>query len=395
MSTCTPIFKAFPYGKDFSIAFSTKRGCEELDFDDITEITVTIYKNKLQDIKILEFGDGDFSERFDVSPVQESVEVSVPWADVLAWEASNEDELSARGTIQSVLTIQTTDRTYTIGPKMGVIGSNRFKLSSSPYKSSHDQWPVDVMTQDVETVFEAQLVDVDGSCIDLTDMSVVYVINDHYTTPARANITASILDAEAGVVQVSVPKIVLGLPGLYLAAFVVINQDDEMVFHMPRYLQIEANTNSASVNVPLSITEVRLAIRDWPVDNNLLDTVEFTDSEIAWALRRPVDIWNATPPFIHEFSPATFPWRGPWLDGTIGELCNIAMHHYARNQLPYSAGGLTVDDKNKYGVYAKMGEQSHAKFKEFVLRKKTEMNVMGGFVLNNGAYQGIGYRRRS
>ena len=65
---------------------------------------------------------------------------------------------------------------------------------------------------------------------------------------------------------------------------------------------------------PLSLAEVRLSLLDVNSGdngapfNNLLDGVEFTDQEVAYAIRRVVDMWNETPPPV---SPPLLSNTGP------------------------------------------------------------------------------------
>jgi hypothetical protein len=133
-----------------------------------------------------------------------------------------------------------------------------------------------------------------------------------------------------------------------------------------------------------------LYLKDYPDLNNLFEEVEFSDQEIAFALIRPIDVWNTLPPNLGNITPQQFAkYRGAWLWGTLHELLTIASNYYRREHLPYTAAGLSVDDKNKARSYMESAEQYNLKFREFVDRTKAELNIMGGFLHLSGPYRDI------
>jgi hypothetical protein len=148
----------------------------------------------------------------------------------------------------------------------------------------------------------------------------------------------------------------------------------------PFYFSVEPNLAAYNPSGPLTLAEIRLAVRDTcPEINFLIDTVEYKDEEIAWAMRRPIDYWNETPPNLGFHTPMDFPYRYHWLDATIGELLRMAAVWLNRNDLDYSAAGLTVNDTKDWSEYMKMAEQRSMEWKSFVKAKKLEINIEGGF----------------
>jgi hypothetical protein len=164
------------------------------------------------------------------------------------------------------------------------------------------------------------------------------------------------------------------------------------------YVEVEADVTDMTTNIiGVSIAEIRLAIRDLSrEDNFLLDDVEYTDTEIAWAMRRPVDNWNETPPDMkrYRYTPATFPYRYEWINAVKGELMLIAAAAYRRNHLAYSAAGLTVDDKNKGQIYEQLGQLLIDKWKEWVIIEKKSLNFRQCFNTTNIASFGRTSRGR-
>jgi hypothetical protein len=155
----------------------------------------------------------------------------------------------------------------------------------------------------------------------------------------------------------------------------------------PFYLNVEPNLAAYNPSGPLTVAEIRLSIRDTCPDLNfLIDAVEYSDEEIAWAMRRPIDYWNEASPNLGFHTPMDFPYRYHWLDATIGELLRMAAVWFIRNDLDYSAAGLTVADMKDGPEYMKMAEQRSAEWKNFVKAKKLEINIEGGFSSMGGYY---------
>lgn len=127
---------------------------------------------------------------------------------------------------------------------------------------------------------------------------------------------------------------------------------------------------------PPSIMEIRLHLRDSAgAENYLLDNLKFADSEIALAIRRPVEYWNEVPPPIQVFTTRDFPFRHAWLDGICGNLFLIAAEQFRANNLEYSAAGVQVNDQNKEPNYEQAAQRRLQDFKDFVGLKKVSMNL--------------------
>src|SRR5579859_5690061 len=105
----------------------------------------------------------------------------------------------------------------------------------------------------------------------------------------------------------------------------------------------------------LSEQDIRLFLMDKKELNPLLRGVRWTTEDIDSAINRCVDFWNETPPFINPLSPACFPFRYTLLIGVSGHLLKSASINEASNQLQYTADGITVLDKDKAEIFAKLG----------------------------------------
>lgn len=165
--------------------------------------------------------------------------------------------------------------------------------------------------------------------------------------------------------------------GIWISSMVLYDAQDNIVGEWPSYLSVRKSVTAAlRGNCPLSISEVRLALRDTcPEFNMLLLDVQFSDTEIAFAMTRPVDEWNESTPDVGTYSYSTFPWREFWMRATMGHLLQTAAYWYARNKLPYTAGGVAVNDLDKDQPYIMMASQLKQEWKEWMMRKKVEINA--------------------
>ena len=130
----------------------------------------------------------------------------------------------------------------------------------------------------------------------------------------------------------------------------------------------------------LTDIDVRIWLRDNdPEANKLLDDFEFTPEEIRTAMTFTVDYWNDQPPYIRNYDYDKFPYRSQLLTGTAANLLFMAAHKYRRDSLQYSAGGLTIQDQEKYQQYDAAGGSLWERYRDWVNRNKRGLNAEQGF----------------
>lgn len=191
-------------------------------------------------------------------------------------------------------------------------------------------------------------------------------------------------DPSAGEIFVEIAPEDIRYPGLYMGNVLLVDGGEaRQIFE----LYVESAPSIAWYNQgshPLTISEIRLWARDTqPAVNDLLDEVEYSDNEIAAAIRRGIDLWNGTTPYLrnYTFNTTSFPaeYRSQWINVTIGFLKIMAADWYERNHLPYSAGGVSIDDRNKFQGYRQDGYAKVQEYQMFVKDAKVSLNMRGGF----------------
>ena len=133
-------------------------------------------------------------------------------------------------------------------------------------------------------------------------------------------------------------------------------------------------------NTYLTDLDIRIWLRDNdPEANLLLDDFEFTPEEIRTAMTLAVDYWNDQPPALRNYDYDKFPWRSQLLRGTAGNLLWMAARGYGRNNLKYTAGGLSIDDQDKEQAYDAASARLTEAYHDWVIRHKRSLNAEQGF----------------
>ena len=221
----------------------------------------------------------------------------------------------------------------------------------------------------------------DGDPVDLTgtDHVELLVKETQFTNEEYIHKTLTVVDGTAGLVALEFAPADLPYAGIWPASFMLKNADGETTDEFNAWFYVKRSLSSVyPENRPITMAEVRMTLRDvCPEFNTLLLDLEFSDEEIMLAITKPIDEWNDTPPDLYQYSytTQTFPYRSYWLKSTCAYLLDSAAYAYARNTVPYQAGGISFDDKNKMQPYKALANELKAEWKEFVLLKKRELNM--------------------
>jgi hypothetical protein len=194
--------------------------------------------------------------------------------------------------------------------------------------------------------------------------------------PALFDVVGDLLDP-CGHVVFNLDESLTCHAGVYLCEVGRFATPDYLVDTWPCYLALEPSVFSLlSGTGPITIPEIRLGLDDLEMSEvSLLDGQEFSDVQILYAIRQVVDMWNETLPPVALYSTENFPFRYHWIKGTIAHLYRMRAHKYRRNQLAYSAGGVTIDDQNKSAEYQAIADQLMQELKEWMRNEKVRQNM--------------------
>ncbi len=132
------------------------------------------------------------------------------------------------------------------------------------------------------------------------------------------------------------------------------------------------------------IQSVRLFMRDFAELNLLIRGEESSDRMIAWATVDFLSDFNGTPPF-QSFSLDdlfTFNQQHLAVRGTVISLLQSLMIFYARNHLPFSDGGLSVNIMDKAPIIQAMLSLFQSAYEQNKRMVKTAINIEG--ILDTG-----------
>ncbi len=202
---------------------------------------------------------------------------------------------------------------------------------------------------------------------------------DQYNQSALFDVTGKILDDEKcpGLVEFTLTAEDVQTAGIFKCEVGRFVSGDVMVDTWPVLIAVEPSVfQSIQGHGPLTIPEIRLGMGDLNMSEvNLLDDLEFSDAEIFYCIRQVVDLWNEQPPHVRHFTVMTFPYRYHWIRGTMALLYKIAVKKYARNQLNYQAGGVTIDDQNKQREYTEIAKDLEQEFRNWMQVEKIRINM--------------------
>lgn len=198
-------------------------------------------------------------------------------------------------------------------------------------------------------------------------------------------------EAKQGIVHLFLERHETAKAGIW-AAQALIWVGNCVVKEVSFFFEIKPNMACVQFNGPLTVPEVRMYLRDrCPSDNFLLDALEFAQDEIMMMIRSAVDEWNETPPPVSLHTPIDFPYRYHWARSVMGELFLLASKQLRRNRLAYSAGGVSIDDLDRWKDYERMGQEMKTEWRTFIRSKKIALNIEGGYA-GLGGYRWVAPR---
>jgi hypothetical protein len=242
-----------------------------------------------------------------------------------------------------------------------------------------------VVPRGLQAILRWQLRNAAGEGIDLTTIAasgqIVFRFIDAYgCNEAIHQIVGTVEDGTEGWLQVELTAELAAAAGLYLWDLAVVDSVGVIQAVNNGLLSVERGlfptvTEGSHLVGPITINELRMSIRDYAGENDLLQDVEFDDAEIVTCLIRPIQEWNETPPDVVVYCASEFPFRHHWLTASTGYLLRLAAHWYARNKAAIQHGGVSADIKDKDNPYMTVSKLLLDEWRVFVSRKKAEINM--------------------
>ena len=207
-------------------------------------------------------------------------------------------------------------------------------------------------------------------------LAAVFTIRESAHSRATAQ-----LDADSfadGYAIVSIPGI--QWPGLYEGSMTVYD-GDAPVASTRYWVEVAATLDWRSRRDPLTIAEVRLELRDQCAgQNELLDKLAFTDDQLAWAIRKPVDEFNSTGQPYTNYTPSSFPgmFRAQWSSAAVGYLMRLISIGNDRDNLAYQAGGVSIN-MNDISFVAKLSQVLLQEWRDWLKAAKMNINIEAAY----------------
>lgn len=182
-----------------------------------------------------------------------------------------------------------------------------------------------------------------------------------------------------------VPPEVSNTAGVYRAQARVVDENsverarDEVWLYVDRGFWTTTG-DTPSDNGPPTFAEVRTALRDHPAANRLLGSYEFDAAEIGQAVVSAVGRFNTElPPLPKAYAMSTIRmpsgWRRQFLNATVSYLLETGANYFRRGHLPYSSGGLVIDDLAREKDYLAEAMRLRDEFVRWVKLTRTSISM--------------------
>lgn len=202
--------------------------------------------------------------------------------------------------------------------------------------------------------------------------------------------SVNVLDYTSGLVEAVLPGVVSVNPGVYHAEFGVFNMSGAVAMTNRVSVWVDSGLFGNQTGGLPALDEVRLALQDTdPGANLILNDFENDLADLCFAAVSAVRMWNeAQPPVGPDHTTNDYPYTQRWLSAIVGIVYTTRAKAFLRNHLPYQAGGVSVDDQNKWQQYAQVGQQLLEEYKDWVKQKKTQFNCEEAITSLGSPYSG-------
>jgi len=230
------------------------------------------------------------------------------------------------------------------------------------------------------SVVKLQPYDRNGRSIDLSDQSVIPVFTIREDRVSRTLTGRYDCVREDGVFKTT---LVLSQPGVYVAQLLLFSPDGQTLLHATDYYV--AVQPSGAYGGSVSIPEIRYHMMDACAQKNeLLDAFEFSDADIVNAIHSCLEFFNGSMGSgkTMSYTSINFPPDGRYFlkQGVAAALMRSKAMLMARNSLPYNAGGVTIDDQDKYKLYLSIAAELDQDWRTYVGRRHSYTSMKRSFI---------------
>jgi hypothetical protein len=205
-------------------------------------------------------------------------------------------------------------------------------------------------------------------------------------------VQGSVVDDVHGVVTFSLGSST-AIPGVYNAEAGILDLAGNLLLSNRLFLIVESGLfgfGTTTYSGPPTSDELRLAMRDQPELNLLLDTYNWDLAEVALSLVQAVRQFNsALPPLEIWWDTTSMPveWRYYWSIGAAAFMLETAAAWYRTNAQAVQAAGTQVDDLNRAPAFERAAQGLRARWEQWVKQTRISINMSAGFGAIGGAYR--------
>jgi hypothetical protein len=210
-------------------------------------------------------------------------------------------------------------------------------------------------------------------------------------------IDGTVTDPANGVVEVTLSSIQTSLPAVLDAQIGIFADNPDsptnspLLFTNSFYVWVERGLffkGTGGLAGLMSLDDCKLFLRDnGPQENLLIKDFEYDLAEFCYAAQSAIRYWNeAQPPIYLFFKTSNFNYLEYWKKYVCGYVMQMASRRFLRNHLPYQAGGVAIDDLNKFKEYAEIGQKLQDEYTDWVKRKKVQLNCESAITSGGSPY---------
>lgn len=220
---------------------------------------------------------------------------------------------------------------------------------------------------------------------------VIFRFADAISPCEIQQVIGSLVSETEGKVKVELPDVLTCEPGIWQFQVAITDADGKIQEMNSGLLSVERGLfgDVKRLRGAPTIQELRMELRDTPLENSRLADFEFSDAEIVFALKKPLDQWNERPPPLTHFTSRNFPFSYNWRRAAVGELLATAAHYYRRNKTQMAAAGVTDQALDRDNPYEAKSAMIRQEWLEFVDHMKVTINAQMAYGdIGSGWYVG-------